>query len=118
MGRLKLLHFGFGAPELFITSQISIRSAGDGFENSLRNIASHEGIAYLVSPQIGELWKTLVMLKNTHLKENKWNNYKNLKNSNYNAYLNFTIQDWSTEEVDVWEECVGYPGIKLLMKRS
>ena len=96
MGRLKLLHFGFGAPELFITSQVSIRSAGDGFENSLRNIASHEGIPYLVSPQIGELWKVLVMLKNTHLKENKWNNYKNQKNSNYNAYLNFKIQDWST----------------------
>lgn len=102
MGRLKLLHFGFGAPELFIATQVSLRSAADGFENSLRNIASHEGLAYLVSPQVGELWNALVMLKNTHLKENKWNNYRNLKNGHFNAYLNFKIRDWSTEEVDIW----------------
>jgi hypothetical protein len=66
-----------------------LRGLGDGFENSLRNLASHNGLAYLVSPQIGALWKTLVMLKRPYLKEHKWSGYKNLKNSHFGAFLNF-----------------------------
>ncbi len=41
MGKLKLLYFGCGAPELFLTDIVHLRGKGDGFENSLRNIASH-----------------------------------------------------------------------------
>ena len=63
MGKLKLLRFGLGYPELFMAETVSKRGHGDGFENSLRNIASNKGLPYLVSPQIGEFWRTLVILK-------------------------------------------------------
>ncbi len=39
------------------------------------------------------------MLQNPLLKVNKWRGYKNLKNSNFNAYINFEIEDKSTQEV-------------------
>lgn len=118
MGRLKLLHFGLGAPELFASEAVNPRGQGDGFENTLRNIASNKGLAYLVSPQIGEFWKTMVLLKPTYLQQSKWSGYKRLKNSSFKALLNFEVLDKSNEEVEDWEECVGYPGIKLLMPRS
>ena len=66
-----------------------MRGKGDGFENTLRNIASHKGLAYLVPPQVGAFWKTLVMLKKPSLKQSKWSGYKNLKNSSFAAFLNF-----------------------------
>ena len=63
MGRLKVLHFGFGAPDLFLVQKVAMKTNADGFENNLRNIASHQGLSYLVSPQIGAFWRILVMLK-------------------------------------------------------
>ena len=89
MGRLKILHYGFGAPELFASETVAKKGNGDGFENSLRNLAAHNGLAYLTSPQIGLFWKTLVMLRKQYLVESKWEGYKKLKNSYFGAYLNF-----------------------------
>ena len=53
MGRLKLLNFGFGFPELYLTDNVVKKGKGEHFANSLRNVATKKGLAYLVSPQIG-----------------------------------------------------------------
>ena len=77
---------------------MSLRTNGDGFENSLRNIASNKGLAYLVSPQVGEFYRTLVMLRPPYLKESQWSGYKNIKNSHFRALMNLVIADKSTKE--------------------
>lgn len=95
MGRLKVLHFGFGAPDLFLIQKVAMKTNADGFENNLRNIASHQGLSYLVSPQIGAFWRILVMLKRPYLKDTKWQGYKNLRNSSFSAFINFEVYDKS-----------------------
>ena len=58
------------------------------------------------------------MLNSNLLKHNKWEGYFNLKNHSFEAYLNLEITDRSNSEVEDWEECFGYPGVQLLMRRA
>jgi peptide deformylase len=118
MGRLKLLRFGLGAPELFCSDAVSPRSSGSGFENSLRDIAARHGLAYLVSPQVGELWRTLVMLRPGYLQEGRWVGYSGLRSASFAAYLNPELLDQSEKQSLYWEQCVGYPGLQLQVMRA
>ena len=95
MGKLKLLKFGLGFPELYLTSPVTQKGYGQGFQNALKNVASNKGLAYLVSPQIGQFWRVMVLLKNNYLKENQWESYKNMKNNHFRTFINMCVLDRS-----------------------
>lgn len=65
----------------------------------MRNIAIHNGLGSLASPQVGQFWKAFIILKKNYLRPGKWIGYKNTQHSSYDAFLNPTIVDYSQEEV-------------------
>lgn len=67
---------------------------------------------------VGECWKAIVMLNNKHLQAGKWKGYTRLTHTSFESYLNPSILDRSTEAVEDWEECCGYPGLKMLIGRA
>lgn len=119
MGKGRILHFGFaGAAELFEAEAVPFRGKKLGVDNHLRNIAIKHGLASLSSPMVGEFWKALIMLNRQFLQVGKWNGYAQLRHSSYDTYLNPQLLDQSAEVVEDWEECCGYPGIRLMVPRA
>lgn len=101
MSKSKLLYSGYNrSNEIFTADTINPRGQGIKVDNHLRNIAIHHGLCSLASPQIGQFWKAFVILKKEFLKAGKWNEYKNLKHTSYDSYLNPEIIDLSEEEVE------------------
>lgn len=72
----------------------------------------------LATPQVGEFWKAFILLKKSLLIPGKWTHYKNLKHTSYDAFINPNISDYSQEEAEDWEECCGYPGLRMKIRRS
>jgi peptide deformylase len=119
MGKGRILHFGFaGAAELFEAEAVPYKGKHLGIDNHLRNIAIREGVAALSSPMVGDFWKALIMLKRQNLRPNQWNGYTNMRHSSFDTYLNPQVVDQSAEEISEWEECCGYPGLRLMIPRA
>ncbi len=119
MGKGRILHFGFaGTPDLFEAEAVPYKSKHLGIGNHLRNIAIREGLAALSSPMIGEFWKAVIILKQHYVRASKWKGYNQLRHSFFETYLNPKIIDVSAQTDEEWEECCGYPGLRLRVPRA
>jgi peptide deformylase len=118
MKKHRLFLYGLSQPDLFGNHNIGIRTPGIGVENHIKSIAAPRGFLALSATQIGDVWSAFIILKKMFIKNAQWKDYKGLKNSSYDAYLNPKIIDYSVEKKMGWEESASYPGFRFLIERS